>query len=397
LFLCSSVFLFMQGPSVDTGFGMGACASMRSDRTRKGCPQTITQQVASRDQDLGSSLLVPTFLRQLLAPDVKTVLLFGCGGGFDFVHGMLLYPELHRCGKKVVIVSNSFGPPQVIEGADVKPVFTNPDVRTVTASAEKYDAYYAPEVHVASFLDQEYPDTAAHMLYACYARSWCQPRFTKFLQQVVDQHSVDAVVCIDGGSDSLMVGDEEGLGDPIEDAVSVASLAKLHRIQTSLLVSVGFGCDRFNHVSDAASLRAVAELTAQGGYRGCLALEPGGVPLQFYRRCLEHIYARQGFQSVLAGTILNAAEGCYGSDVVPSMLSSRLEPGSCFMWPLMGMLWAFDPQAVASRSSIIKWIDGKHVARLQSVLDSERAKLARTGCLRKVEELPQHQEYASKE
>jgi len=296
----------------------------------------------------------------------------------------------------VVIVSNSFGPPEVINGADVKSVFANPDVRTVSASAEKYDKDYAPEIHVASFLDQEYPEAAPHMIYACYARSWCQPRFTEFLQQVVEQQRIDAVVCIDGGSDSLMVGDEEGLGDPIEDAVSVASLAKLQGIQLGLVISVGFGCDRFNHVSDAASLRAVAELTTLGGYRGCLALEPGGVPLQFYRRCLEHIYRKQSFQSVLAGTILTAAEGCYGSDDVPQMLSSRLKPGSCFMWPLMGMLWAFDPQIMASRSYIIKWIDGKPLGKLEQVLDSERRKLAAKGRLRRVEELPRHQDYASK-
>merc|ERR1712062_787965 len=119
-----------------------------------------------------------------------------------------------------------------------------------------------------------------------------------------------------------------------EDAISVASLAKLQRLRLELLISVGFGCDRFNHVSDAASLRAVAELTASGSYRGCLAVEQGGVPLQFYRRCLEHIYARQSFQSVLAGTILNAAEGNYGSEIVPEMLRSRVQPGSCFLWPL---------------------------------------------------------------
>ena len=54
-----------------------------------------------------SSLLLPTFLRRLADPDVKTVMLCGCGGGFDFVHSLLLYPELRRLGKSVVgIVPN---------------------------------------------------------------------------------------------------------------------------------------------------------------------------------------------------------------------------------------------------------------------------------------------------
>ena len=40
----------------------------------------------------------PTFLRQLSEPSIRTVLICGCGGGFDFIHGMLLYPELRRLG-----------------------------------------------------------------------------------------------------------------------------------------------------------------------------------------------------------------------------------------------------------------------------------------------------------
>jgi len=51
------------------------------------------------------SFLVPTFLRMLADPSIKTVMLCGCGGGFDFVHSLTLYPELRRLGKGVVIVS----------------------------------------------------------------------------------------------------------------------------------------------------------------------------------------------------------------------------------------------------------------------------------------------------
>ena len=62
------------------------------------------------------SLLVPTFMNRLSDPTVKTVMLSGCGGGFDFVHAMTLYPELMRLGKNVVIGSNSFGNPNRIGG-----------------------------------------------------------------------------------------------------------------------------------------------------------------------------------------------------------------------------------------------------------------------------------------
>ena len=57
---------------------------------------------------------MPTFLRKLADPSIKTVMLCGCGGGFDFVHSLTLYPELQRLGKKVVIGSYSFGDPNKI-------------------------------------------------------------------------------------------------------------------------------------------------------------------------------------------------------------------------------------------------------------------------------------------
>ena len=63
------------------------------------------------------SFLLPTFLRKLAEPSIKTVLLCGCGGGFDSVHSLTLYPELMRLEKNVVLGSYSFGDPNEITGA----------------------------------------------------------------------------------------------------------------------------------------------------------------------------------------------------------------------------------------------------------------------------------------
>ncbi len=122
---------------------------------------------------------------------------------------------------------------------------------------------------------------------------------------------MDAIVAIDGGTDSLMRGDEEGLGDPIEDATTVAAIAAIcdplltslsldiksvesescltsskyncesnegiasRRRPIGILCAVGFGCDRFNGVTDADSFRAIADLTKMGGFLGALAVEVG--------------------------------------------------------------------------------------------------------------------------
>ena len=330
----------------------------------------------------------PTFLTQLQNPAVKTVLLVGCGGGFDFLHGLVLYPTLKRLGKRVIIGSYSFGDIHAI-GAPAPLVFEEGDavVKEVSA-ASAHSAHYAPEIHLCSWLDAQHPDQAPHSVYAYYARDFTVGVLRSFYEELCARHAVDAVVLVDGGSDSLMVGDEEGLGDPIEDAVSVAAVAALDGVGTKLLLSVGFGADRFNDVSDAASLRAVAELTRAGGFRGAMAIEPTSAGFAFYRGCLEHIYARQSFRSALAGFIVSAVEGHHGGEVVPPLLASRVTPGHFYVWPLMAMIWAFDVEALATRSLIVDWIkDGRTPRECLLGLYQGRASLETT---RGVEELPLH-------
>lgn len=303
------------------------------------------------------------------------------------MHGLALVPALRRLGKEVIIGSYSFGDPRRIGGAEV--VFEEGAAlaKRVDASCAP-DPHYAPEVHICSFLDRRYPESAPHFVYAYYARAFTVPRLTRLYRQLIEAHQVDAVVLIDGGSDSLMAGDEEGLGDPIEDAVSVATVAGLEGLRARLLLSVGLGADRFNHVSDAASLRAVAELTARGGFLGVAALEPTSPGLAFYAEALEHIYQRQVFRSVLAGAIVSAARGWFGQDTVPPLLASRVRPGEAFGWPLMAMLWGFDVDVVARRSHIVSWIrDCETLLECAVALAEGRRALT----LREVEELPSHE------
>jgi hypothetical protein len=337
-----------------------------------------------------TSHLLPTFVARLADPSIRTVLLCGCGGGFDFVHSLTVYPELRRLGKTVVIGSYSFGNPAKISGA--VPVFAENGATAVRVTAANLaDSHYGPEVHVCSYLDAVYPASAPHSVYAYYARAFTVPTLSQLYLQFIAAHAVDAIVLVDGGSDSLMVGDEEGLGDPIEDAVSVATVASLPGLKAKVLIVVGLGTDRFNQVSDAASLRAVADLTRAGGFLGAVSLEPLAAGSIFYRGCLDHIYERQKFRSVLAGTIDSAIQGWFGRDAVPPVLAPRVQPGELFFWPLMAVLWGFDVEAVARRSLIGKWIRHcRSVPECYAELHKGRSALGTK--LRDVENLPRHEE-----
>lgn len=371
---------------------------MESPSDDKAARERAEAALRQRLAENQTSTLVPTFLQQLFDPAIKSVLLAGCGGGFDFVHSMLLYPELRRAGKEVTILSYSFGVVSNLQRADVvyegvseKEGGKGPECKLVTCKTVG-SGKYQPEVGLLGFLRDMYPGEE-HCIYACYARAWTMGQLKGLYEFLCARHGVDAIVVLDGGSDSLMRGDEAGLGDPVEDAVSVgaAALAEAKGMRLRLLVSVGFGSDRFNDVSDAASLRAVAELTAAGGFRGSAAVEPGSLAFAFYEAAVERVYSQQSFRSVLTALIRAAARGEHGH-AVPAGSEGRVRSAEeAWVWPLMAQLWAFDCGAVARRSLLHGWLrDCSAARRHPALLADRRRELAAAGALRAPEEMPRH-------
>lgn len=266
----------------------------------------------------------------------------------------------------------------------------------VTARCQGIE-HYCPELGLVTFLDAEYPASAPHCVYAYYARAFTVPALKTLYERLCDEHEVDAIVAVDGGSDSLMAGDESGLGDPIEDAVSVATIATMtpsrRPLLSRLLVAIGVGCDRFNGVSDAATLRAMAELTAAGGSRGAMLLEPTSPLVQAYRRFTETANNLHSFRSLINTTVLEASYGAYGSEKVPEPLLLRVRPGQLFIWPLMAMHFAFTIQSVFQRNLYaVKLLSCRSVEESYVALATFRQSLKK-GRRRGVEQLPSQKEW----
>lgn len=150
-------------------------------------------------------------------------------------------------------------------------------------------------------------------------------------------------------------------------------------------MSIGFGSDRFNDVSDASSMRAVAELTALGGFTGCFSFNEVGFAA--YQALVTHIYDNQTFRSVLTGLILSAGKGEFGF-VLPANCEGRVTRlGQAYVWPLMAMAWTFDVDTVAQRSLIVSWIkDAPSVLACHRALEQGR----KTVPIRDEENTPLH-------
>lgn len=94
-------------------------------------------------------------------------------------------------------------------------------VKYVNSSSIVMDNVYCPEIHVCAYLDEQFPEEERHHIYTYYAREFTIAKLTLLYERIALTHAVDAIIIMDGGSDSLMRGDEHALGDPIEDAVSL--------------------------------------------------------------------------------------------------------------------------------------------------------------------------------
>lgn len=260
-------------------------------------------------------------------------LLVGAGGGFDVFSGVPLFEHLLARGKQPLLASLSFSELKNAEGRRFG------DVLEVLPSAGGNDWYF-PE----KYLSEWYASRGLDVPIYCFKSGGAQA-VRSIYEDLIRKLEADALVLVDGGTDSLMRGDEPGLGSPAEDMASIAA-ASLIDLPVKLLVNLGFGVDVHHGVCHAHVLEAVADLTAQGGFLGAFSLLPGMPEFRAFCESVDFVCKRMpGRESIVATSIAAAGEGRFG-DYHPT---PRTEGTCLFINPLMSMYWAFELDAVARR------------------------------------------------
>jgi hypothetical protein len=267
----------------------------------------------------------------------KRVLLAGAGGGFDVFAGLPLFFHLEARGVEVHLANLSFS--ALARVKDARGERLTPHVVAVDADADG-DLDYFPEKHLAGFFRTEGRDTWVH----CFEKVGVVP-LTEAYRALVADLGVDAVVLVDGGTDSLMRGDEAGLGTPVEDMASIAAVHALD-VPVKILTCLGFGIDAFHGVSHAHVLEAIAELSRAGAFLGTFSLHPEMPEVKGYIDAVEHVHrAMPARPSIVNGSILSALEGHFGDH----HRTERTRGSELFINPLMAQYFSFDLDAVAER------------------------------------------------
>jgi len=269
--------------------------------------------------------------------NAQNILLAGAGGGFDIFSGLPLYFGLEAAGKKVHLANLSFSflPPAQV----TKETRLSPSLLKVTADTPLLSDYF-PEL----FLAQWFREQGREVPIYCFERTGVKPLLASY-QALVKDLEVDTIILVDGGTDSLMRGDEAGLGTPHEDIASILSINELD-VERKLLACLGFGVDHFHGVCHAQFLEAVAELTSKHGYLGMFSLLEQMPEVQSYINATKHVFNRMPQHvSIVSSSIMSALEGKYGNHHT----TLRTQYSKLWINPLMPVYWCFQLPKVAER------------------------------------------------
>jgi hypothetical protein len=278
------------------------------------------------------NLLRQPFFSEL--DSAQNILIAGAGGGYDIFCGLPLYFGLKNLGKNIHLANLSFA--SLPDGMDriseslVKVTFSSPSPST-----------YFPELHLCRWFKERQDERVP--IY-CFERTGVVPLLGAY-RHLTDLLAIDAVILIDGGTDSLLRGDEEGLGTPEEDAASLTAVSELD-VPNKLLACLGFGVDHFHGVSHAHFLQAVAELTKADAFLGMFSLTKEMPEVEMYRAASDYVFrALPGAESIVSSSILSAIFGEFGD----FHATGRTEGVKLWINPLMSVYWCFRLGQVSER------------------------------------------------
>lgn len=278
------------------------------------------------------SLQLP-FFREL--SPARNILIAGAGGGFDVFSGLPLYFALRQQGKMVHLANLTFSnlPPGTAG------LHLTPELVKVTADSEG-SKYYFPEKH----LSQWFRDRGEEVPVYAFHRVGPAPIHQGY-QRLVELLALDTIILVDGGTDSLMRGDEAGLGTPVEDMSSISAVDQLN-VPHRFLVCLGFGVDTFHGVCHSHVLESIAQIDRDGGYLGAFSLTREMPATKLFIEATEHVLTHTSSRpSIVCSSILSAIEGQFGNH----HRTLRTEGSALFINPLMALYWCFQLQAVARR------------------------------------------------
>ena len=297
----------------------------------------------------------------------QNLLIAGMGGGFDLFCGLPIYFELQKRGQTAHLASFSFSNIVEFKGGTR---LTNTLVG-VDAEYEHIVPYF-PELHLAQWFKEKRDETVTIW---SFHKTGTRPLLDNY-RLLVEHLSIDGILLIDGGVDSLVRGDEAQTGTLIEDATSLFAVNELTHISPRLMGCIAFGAER--DMAYAQILENIAALTQAGGFLGACSLAPQMESYQVYEDAVLYVQNKPiQDPSVINSSVISAARGHFGN----YHLTERTKGSRLWISPLMPLYWFFDLPTVAEHNLFLPQLRDTHtfMETLQAYLLSRRNIPARAG------------------
>ena len=314
----------------------------------------------------------------ILSP-AKNILIAGCGGGYDILSGLPLYFNLRAQGKTVILANLSF---TNLESKNLpspcKGCYTVSNLTKLPSGQGR--GIYFPEYYLACWLKEVTGQDAK--VYAFDRDNGCKQLSTIY-KHLVKEHEIEAVVLVDGGTDSLTFGSEEMMGTPTEDHSSMVA-ANDSGASIRLLVCLGFGVDSFHGISHGLFLENVATMEKAGGYYGCFSVsrhsKEGKLLMEGYKSVSSNMEP-----SIVCASITDAMKGEFGDH----HSTERTRSSILFINTLMTIYWVFDlstaVQQIPYREEILRTVSSTEIYLL---IARHQEKVKQMGHTRKSIPLP---------
>lgn len=280
----------------------------------------------------------------------KNILILGMGGEFDVFAGLPIYLTLEKMGMKLHLGS-----------------FTHVQWNVVTSHTEcipmaqgcvgvtgniKQASDFFPEMYLSSY----FKDVKSREVPVwTFKRDQSVAEYTNSLDTLVKHIGIDVIILVDGGVDSIMVGDEEGSGSMMEDTLSLAAVKNVD-VPIKMLGCVGFGTETEENLSHYSALENIAKIIKQGGFYGTCSLVSYMDCFKEYKAICEHVWKQPNHKkSHIQTKVIPSAEGEFGDYHMFPMEKKN----DIFVSPLSNIYWFFNAQAPIYNNLVIPAIEEK--------------------------------------
>ena len=229
----------------------------------------------------------------------EKTLVLGVGGGYDIYTALPWFLSLSDQEQHQCLLANYSFTDDLYKYASTEKQYII-EVSPSTVRTEKNRNYF-PEHHLATSLNRT---IYAVRLVPC-------PLLTTVLQEFIEEHQIKRLLLFDGGTDSIIFGDEGQIyGSPLEDSQTI--LAAYHSGLPCILITSALGIDDCNV---DLYLKRAEEMTIHNFKVG-----PTLTGWEDYRRIVQSSVP----PSIIQESILAAGDGHRGIYVNPRLFPERI-------------------------------------------------------------------------